>query len=60
MHLVLTKRFGADPNVVIFDAETLGVVVDGNILADKQTIRSNLAGLSKELVLFPVNCNGNH
>ncbi|KAG3191351.1 hypothetical protein PC128_g10985 [Phytophthora cactorum] len=22
--------------------------------------KSNLAGLSKELVLFPVNCNGNH
>ncbi|ETM50973.1 hypothetical protein L914_05089 [Phytophthora nicotianae] len=60
MHLVFSKRFGLNPNVTIFDAESLGVVVDGNILADKEMIRRNLAGLSKELVLFPVNCNGNH
>ncbi|KAF1786292.1 hypothetical protein GQ600_20229 [Phytophthora cactorum] len=58
MQLVLTKGFGADPNVVIFDAGTLGVVVDGIVLADKPTIRSNMAGLSNELVLFPVDCNG--
>jgi hypothetical protein len=55
MHLALTKKYGSDPNVVIFAASTLGVVVDGHITADQSDIQEAMSGLSTEMVLFPVN-----
>ncbi|KAF1783748.1 hypothetical protein GQ600_15823 [Phytophthora cactorum] len=36
------------------------VVMDGQVEADKEAIRNEMAGLSEEKVLFPVNCNWNH
>ncbi|KAJ8556614.1 hypothetical protein ON010_g9351 [Phytophthora cinnamomi] len=60
MKMVLTKKFGPDPNVVVFDASTLGVTVDGSVSADTSNIRRAMEGLSTEMVLFPVNCNNNH
>lgn len=60
MHMVLTKKFGQDPNVVVFEASMLGAVVDGHMGADKESIRRKMEGLSNQKVLFPVNCNGNH
>ncbi|KAE9137962.1 hypothetical protein PF005_g12213 [Phytophthora fragariae] len=60
MHLSLTKKFGTDPNIVVFAASTLGVVLDGHIAANQSDIQLTMSGLSKEIVLFPVNCNRNH
>ncbi|KAE9038069.1 hypothetical protein PR002_g6213 [Phytophthora rubi] len=60
MHLSLTKKFGTDPNIVVFAASNLGVVLDGHITANQSDIQLSMSGLSKEIVLFPVNCNGNH
>ncbi|KAG2940958.1 hypothetical protein PC117_g10382 [Phytophthora cactorum] len=60
IHLELLMRFGGDQNVVIFVTTTLGVVMDGQVEADKEAIRNEMAGLSEEKVLFPVNCNWNH
>ncbi|KAE8962565.1 hypothetical protein PR001_g29489 [Phytophthora rubi] len=60
MHMVLMKKFESDPDVVVFEAAALGVVVDGKIEADKQALRRAMSGLTKEIVLLPVNCNGNH
>ncbi|KAE8976593.1 hypothetical protein PR001_g25372, partial [Phytophthora rubi] len=57
---VMLKKFGPDPNIVIFDASALGVVVDGSVGADTASIQRAMRGLSTEIVLFPVNCNNNH
>ncbi|KAE9285248.1 hypothetical protein PF001_g21996 [Phytophthora fragariae] len=60
MITVMLKKFGPDPNIVIFDASALGVVVDGSVGADTASIQRAMRGLSTEIVLFPVNCNNNH
>ncbi|KAE9169284.1 hypothetical protein PF004_g28229 [Phytophthora fragariae] len=60
MRTVMLKKFGPDPNIVIFDASALGVVVDGSVGADTASIQRAMRGLSTEIVLFPVNCNNNH
>ncbi|KAJ8566434.1 hypothetical protein ON010_g6689 [Phytophthora cinnamomi] len=60
MKMVLTKKFGPDPNVVVFDVTTLGITVDGSVSADTSNIRWAMEGLSTEMVLFLVNCNNNH
>ncbi|KAI9980449.1 hypothetical protein PInf_026309 [Phytophthora infestans] len=60
MHKLLTKRFLPGSGVVVFDASSLGVVVDGEVSTSNDVIREAFSGVSKEKILIPVNCHGNH
>ncbi|EGZ30736.1 hypothetical protein PHYSODRAFT_324050 [Phytophthora sojae] len=60
MKTVMFKKFGSDPNIVIFDASALGVAVDGSVSAETAGIWRAMRGLSTEIALFPVNCNNIH
>ncbi|ETK75677.1 hypothetical protein L915_17752 [Phytophthora nicotianae] len=60
MHKLLTKLFLPGSGVVVFDAFTLGVVVDGEVSTSNDVIREALSGVSNDKVLIPVNCHGNH
>ncbi|KUG01823.1 hypothetical protein AM587_10004481 [Phytophthora nicotianae] len=60
MHKLLTKLFLPGSGVVVFDASTLGVVVDGEVSTSNDVIREALSGVSNDKVLIPVNCHGNH
>ncbi|ETP04967.1 hypothetical protein F441_18341 [Phytophthora nicotianae CJ01A1] len=48
MHKLLTKLFLPGSGVVVFDASTLGVVVDGEVSTSNDVIREALSGVSNK------------
>ncbi|GMF41589.1 unnamed protein product [Phytophthora fragariaefolia] len=60
MRRVMSKLYGGDHRVIVVEPTTVGVTLSGNITADDEALCSIFFGDSNELVLVPINCNGNH
>ncbi|KAF1777930.1 hypothetical protein GQ600_13629 [Phytophthora cactorum] len=59
MGKILEVKFGEDSSVAVLDTAMLGITIDGHVTASRDLIREELAGLTNEKLLIPVNWNGN-
>eukprot|EP00644_Phytophthora_capsici_P019280 jgi/Phyca11/132895/e_gw1.255.4.1 len=56
----LLEKLFCGPNVVYINPTTMLVVVDGAISINTDGLAKMLFGMSDEMVLIPINCNGIH
>ncbi|GMF48297.1 unnamed protein product [Phytophthora fragariaefolia] len=60
MSTLSTKLFGSYPTVDVASPNLANVAVNGSVFMDRDVLFGLFIGVSIEMVLIPINCNGNH
>ncbi|KAF4142547.1 hypothetical protein GN958_ATG08278 [Phytophthora infestans] len=58
--MLLDTLFWARPNVVTIKPTSLSVVVDGSVSTNTKDRAKLFLGMTNEIILQPINCNGVH
>ncbi|GMF40503.1 unnamed protein product [Phytophthora fragariaefolia] len=60
MCMMLNTIFGSNESILTIDPSTTVIVIDGKISTARTTLQNIFSAIKEEVVLIPINCNGNH